>query len=194
MRKTFVFGLAFLLLLVGCNTPKLEDDQTNLILNKDQSVLYTIVEAFDEDYYKLDELEQMANDEIQEYNKTADGAEASLMSLIQEEEKVVMKLQFTDASAFTGMIQLPLFVGTIDQALEEGYSLNVTLHNPAGDKTVSEEEIKAMGKRHIAILQDNVLVQCFGKILYISEGASIQEKMPTVAKVTDEKVNYIIFK
>ena len=100
---------------------------------KVESVLY---DAFDKDYYSLDELTNMAEDEISGYNSEYETPRITLSDaqLLEDEAVVKLTLDFESTSDYSYYNQVDLFYGTVEEARNSGYELNLNLVDDKGDK------------------------------------------------------------
>ena len=69
-------------------------------------------------------------------------------------------MQYADASAYSAFNKLALFVGTVKDAFNAGYDLNVTLSSLKGDgEQIGKEDLLKMGEKHIAVVREAVNVR-----------------------------------
>ena len=171
MKKLKAAGILAVLMvwLTACGSGADAEQETvnSLTLDKDGSVENMIIEGFDKDYYDLDGLNTMIND---------------------------------SAASYMGYNNKTLFVGTIQEAYSEGYDLNISLTDVKdSSNTIGKQELLEMGEKHIVIIQlpstmtDGMRLQCFGEILYISDGVN-----PVSKKTADieqsQGVSVVVFK
>ena len=82
-------------------------------------------------------------------------------------------MQYADASAYSAFNKLALFVGTVKDAFNAGYDLNVTLSSLKGDgEQIGKEDLLKMGEKHIAVVREAVNVRVWDKVRYGSEAVS----------------------
>lgn len=198
MRK----GLALVLIiavmamgLAGCGeSSDSAVTETTIELKKNGSVIHTIVEDFAEDYYDLQELENMIQTSCDSYNASA-GADAVVVTEVAEEEGVLtLKMTYKDTSAYAGFNKLALFAGTVKDAYNAGYDLDVTLYSMEDDsESIGKEEILGMGEKHIAIVREAVDVKVWNKVLYASGDVLATGDSKTVMVGDNSALTYIIF-
>lgn len=195
--------LCLVTLISGCGQSKVPKELSVpaiSVTGKGKVTAY-IVEDFDKDYYDLAELGTMVEDELSKFNesrKSAEGEEAVVMvsltgSEATEMPKAVLVLEFRDITCYRDYFGMDLFYGTVAQAQEAGYDLNVELTNVKDGTTIGKNEIFGMGNSHILIVQDNVRVFCPGKVQYVTSKAAVKEDGSVEPSDTEDST-YIIMK
>ena len=150
MRALCILCLAAM--LTGCGREP-EVTETTIEVKKNGQVVHTIIEDFSESYYNLDELESTIQQACDTYNASA-GKEAVVLKAAKENDDhtVTVVMQYADASAYSAFNKLALFVGTVKDAFNAGYDLNVTLSSLKGDgeqigKEWEKSTLQLCGKR-----------------------------------------------
>lgn len=212
--------LCLITLLGGCGQSKVPSDLSVpaiSVTGKGKVTAY-IVEDFDKDYYDLAELETMVEDELSKFNesrKSAEGEDAVVMVSLTETEssiallgetsqavkmpetkevpKVVLVLTFRDITCYKEYFGKDLFYGTIAQAQEAGYDLNVELTSVKDGTIIGKSEIFGMGNSHILIVQDKVRIFGPGKAQYVTSKAAVKEDGSVEPSDTEDNT-YIIMK
>ena len=194
MRKLVSAILVGLLLvgIVGCGK-EAKIEVTTLTVNKDGSIVGTIIEDFGKPYYNLDELKKMISDEVTEYNAKDEEDSVTLKSVEATGSNVTVIMNYKDSDDYTGMNQKAFFTGTVEDAYDAGYDLDVSLKSVSDETEISKTELLEMSDKHIVIVREPLNIQTFGKILYISDGVKIAENSK-VATVTGDDFSYIVFK
>lgn len=178
--------------LTGCGSST-DVSVSTLQLHKDGSITQIIVEDFPEEEYNFEELMQMNQQEVDDYNESVSKEAVRINQMKLDDKNVVVDMEYTGANAYFGLNGTVLYFGTVDQAKAAGYDLNVTLNSVSKDETLSPEELKEMGNRHIAIVNEAVDVLTYGKILYVSDGVTAG-KNKKLATVAEDETAYIVFK
>lgn len=154
---------------------------TEITVQKDGSIMETITEEFTKDYYKEEELRNMVLSEVADFNNSAEEA-ISVDKFEKKNGKIVIVMKYPSAEAYSeyntnAFDNKMLFFGTVAQAYDAGYSLDITLRNAKNEEeTIGKEEILAMGDRHILIASEPVRVATFGRILYAGENITVTGK------------------
>lgn len=154
---------------------------TEITVQKDGSIIETITEEFTKDYYKEEELRNMVLSEVADFNNSAEKA-ISVDKFEKKNGKIVIVMKYPSAEAYSeyntnAYDNKMLFFGTVAQAYDAGYSLDITLRNAKNEEeTIGKEEILAMGDRHILIASEPSRVATFGRILYAGENITVTGK------------------
>lgn len=202
-----VLGLA----ACGEKTPDAKDElapastKSSVSVNKDGSIVSTIVEDFVESYYDVEGLKSMIESSIAAYKAENSAAEIKLKSCKAKDGVANVVIEFGDYQAYAGFNQENFFVGTIKDANMAGYDLNVTLSavsEKSENVTVSKPELLGMGDSHVVIVEnvenqeaepDLMRVDCFGEILYVGDGVTaVGKKSVNVSYSEGSKM--IVFK
>ena len=204
MKKLKAAGILAVLMvwLTACGSGADAEQETvnSLPLDKDGSVENMIIEGFDKDYYDLDGLNTMIKDSIEQYCRQNPSADITLKGSEVSDGQVRVSMKYDSAASYMGYNNKTLFVGTIQEAYSEGYDLNISLTDVKdSSNTVGKQELLEMGEKHIVIIQlpstmtDGMRLQCFGEILYISDGVN-----PVSKKTADieqsQGVSVVVFK
>ncbi len=211
-KRICVMILACATFLCACGSKVTEDTDGNfataISIKKDGSIEDRITEEFSEEYYDVTELESMINESISEYLKDEPQSQITLKKCRQEDNNAVVEMKYNDYNAYARFNGEKFFAGTIKEAYEAGYDLNITLNSVNSDSetasAISKQELLNMGDNHIVILerikineeiqeQEPLHINCFGEILYASEGISASNKK-TARVDMSEGLAVIVFK
>ena len=190
MRALCILCLAAM--LTGCGREP-EVTETTIEVKKNGQVVHTIIEDFSESYYNLDELESTIQQACDTYNASA-GKEAVVLKAAKENDDhtVTVVMQYADASAYSAFNKLALFVGTVKDAFNAGYDLNVTLSSLKGDgEQIGKEDLLKMGEKHIAVVREAVNVRVWDKVRYGSEDVEATANAKTVSVTDADMLTYI---
>ena len=160
---------------------------------KVESVLY---DAFDKDYYSLDELKNMAEEEISDYNSEYENPRITLSDaqVLEEEGVVKLTMQFESAQDYSYFNQVDMFYGTVEDARNAGYELNLNLVDDKGDK-IDPSIIDQNPDRHIIITSDKTNIKTPYNIEYMSKGVnSLGKKEAELHAVTAEYAQLLLSK
>ena len=194
MRKMVLLLLTAALLLAGCGGDKDTEEATNLEFRKNGQVVHTIVEDFSASYYSLDELMSEVSSQADTYNGTAGSKRITVDSAEVKDGVITMVMTFQSAADYSSFYRQALFCGTVKEAFDAGYDLDVTLKSVTEEgTTVGRQDILEMGERHIIVLREAVAVRPWADILYVSgdvEAAGSREAVST----DPQALSYIIFR
>ncbi len=183
---TVCLAAVTLLLLAGCTNGNQElEDKTVITVEKDGSVKAKLVESFAESYYSQDELIQMVNDELADYNSK--NGEGSIVMDSYELTNGLMHIDFTFAtvSAYNDYMDDDIFVGTVSEAYSAGFDFNRMLSKAsASENTIGKNDLMGMGDKKIVVLDGDAIVKTPSKIKYYSQGM-LKGDAKTVSAVGD---------
>lgn len=187
-----VSGIFF---LTACAESGGEDKSAVTILN-DGRLKALIVEEFDKSYYDREELQQKILREAANYNKEAGEGTISVEKVAAEEGVVKVEMTYADDSYYASFNDVIFFLGSVQEAEEEGYDLNKVLFSVKDDsETVGKSDILAMTDMRLLITDMKEPVTLNGKAVYLSGNARADKKLKTVSFEEDSKEPaYILFK
>ncbi len=174
MKKVFVlFAVLLCMCMCACTEQKPENiGTTTVYVRDDGSITATFVEDFSQPQYDMTELQTMTETEITEYN-SLNGEGTVTMTFFEVEGNIAkMQLDFVNDTAYSDFIGEDLFVGTIAEALDAGYVLDVSLTNPNNsEEFIGEHELLTMQESNIVIVENAVRVRTESKMTYMSSDA-----------------------
>lgn len=191
-----------MLLSVGCGKTEVPEDLSvsALSVTSKGQVTTWLAEDFDKDYYDLQELRSMVDEEVAEFNKNHQSQDEKAAVTVQSLEmmpgnqKVMLVLQFRDIASYKEYTGADLFYGTVTQAKEAGYDLDIQLISTKDGSTIGQAEIDDQSKKHILIAQEKVRIYGPAKPLYLSPGAAANEDGSVDVSEGAEDNIYIIMK
>ncbi|HJB91231.1 MAG TPA: hypothetical protein H9763_07170 [Candidatus Eisenbergiella merdigallinarum] len=196
MRKTLTLILAIVCLtaaLTGCG-----DDggvtETTIEVKKNGSVVHTIVEEFSEEYYDLEELMDVMQESCEAYNGGA-GKKAVTVGNVEVTDGVLTAvMNYASVSDYASFNGQALFAGSIKDAYNAGYSLDVTLQSAReGGDSIAKEDLLNMGEQNLVIIREDVAVKMWGKALYYTQDVEPAQDARTVRVTDPDTLSYIVF-
>ncbi len=176
-------------MVCGCTEKKTDVDTTTVFIHKDGSITDAIVEEFTAGYYDAAELQTMTNKELTAYNQSTGDTNSAVLSQYQVADGIAkVFVDFKTIQDYSAFNETNCYFGTIADAYEAGYDLDVTLKNIAGDKTADKNTLLEMGKNKILILEEHVDVITYKRILYKS--ANVDMIDDNHARISDEAEGY----
>ena len=169
---------------------------SSVSIDKDGKVTSVLYEEFDKDYYSLDELTNMAEDEISRYNAEYETPRITLSDahILEDESVVELTMNFESASDYSYYNQVDMFYGTVGEAREAGYELNLNLVDDKGDK-IDPSLIDQNPDRHIIITSDKTNIKTPYGISYMSKGVTCTgKKEAELASVTADYAQLLLSK
>lgn len=175
------------ILMAGCSkAPKVpaQIEQTSIVIAKDGMVTHHMVDSFDKEHYRLEELKQMAVNEAAAYNTARQTGTEPLVTLKEtaliDGQRVLVTYQYDTTKTYADYNSSELFYGTVKEAGEAGYhfeALNQVLYGADGKSSMVSSDIADSVKdsRHVVIVEGNALVYCPYQVAYASENAVVKE-------------------
>ena len=162
-----VLLIAVSLLVSNVMGEKVADDNSIYIL-EDNKIVSTNVETFG-DNYDTKELKSFMNDIIKEYNKENGSGSVKQKSFQLKNGVATSVLQYRDADVFEEFYGRELFVGTVGEAIQAGYSFDIPFAKVKGTvKEVTSADFLTDNTYKVAIIRANTKVMVEGEICYIS--------------------------
>lgn len=170
---TVCFVMLLPALLAGCNDKEEQYYETTLKIDKKGNITENIVESFDKDYYDVSELANEFEKEVQNYNDSMGSEEIRLKGTEQKDGEVFVKVEFNGPSDYQSFVGEEMFIGTIDDAVQNGYSMNVSLKGVDKGDIISRVQIMGMKDKNIVIMSEPVRVKLYSDIAYVSANVDV---------------------
>ena len=196
MRRilAIVLAAAMMLGMSACGAEKSAVTETTIEARKNGTIVHTIVEEFTEEYYSFDELMEMITDSCTNYNASAGKGRVVVESVELSEGILTAVMKYKSADDYTAFNQVPLFTGTIQEAIDAGYNMNVRLYlADGGEFTIGKEELLEMKDRHLMILREEVFVRVWNDILYHSMNVMETSDPDRVLVLNDNTLTFLVF-
>jgi len=161
--------------LVGCAGGKRENyDESTLSIDKKGRVSERTVASFAKDYYDIAELEGEFNTAISEYN-TSSGRDNSieLKDIQLKNQNVYVTVDFASTNDYEQLQKETLFLGTINEAYDSGYTMDVTLKGTVEGNKIGKVEIMGMTDKHIIIMSEPIKIKTYQDIIYVSANVEV---------------------
>lgn len=187
------------LLLAGCGKAAAAE-VTTIAIQKDGSIEHTMIEEFGET--SVDALQSMMTEKVESYNNSNAG-EVSIDSVELENGMAKVVMTYPDAEAFDSFMNMdvaevdntlwaPFFYGTVEEALTEGFDLEVTLQSVEKDETLQGKNDLLARSDNKLIIYDNemnlgapVQISLREKPIYISDNVTVVGKKLVEISGTD---------
>lgn len=183
-----------LLALCGCSSDAADADETTITVSKKGRVSERIVENFNKDYYDIEELKGEFARSVTDYNNTIGDDEITLKNLELKESKVYVDLDFRGPSDYEKFVGETLFIGTISDAYDEGYKMDVTLKGIESGNKIGKVEIMGMKDKNIVILSEHVRIRTFEDIAYVSANVDVIDDREARVLSESDGLAYLILK
>lgn len=184
------------ILFTGCGQEQIKVPDVittpTIVISSDGIVTEYLVGDFAKNYYNVGELSSMVMEEVNQYNAALPGeAEVTVKSVemaADNSSNIVVTTEYNSVQAYKDYTSTELFYGTIPQAKEAGYDLDIEMTSVKDGTVVGENEILGMEKRKIIITGANAEIIPPSSILYENKGIIVNENG------TVEGLNYFIIK
>lgn len=160
--------ISIMFCMSGCGTFAVDYPDTTLIFKKNGAVTDVIVESFSADYYTLDGLNTYFNEAISEFSVKDGKGTVSLTELSVEDEIARAVLDFDNADTYKRFYDVDFFYGTVSDAYDAGYSMDVILKSTDSEETIGKNELMNMGDAKILITEEKICVKMPYKFKYAS--------------------------
>lgn len=189
-------------MLSGCGS--VDSDSTIVSIGKKGTVTTIDVDTFEQEYYTEADFKAFAESAINTYNMSHEVDAVTLSEFSITDSVAKLKMEYKSVDDYTGFNGIPLFHGTVVDAVAEGYKFEgAFLAVEKGEVTGSatKTEILADADLNVVIIQANTDVQVAGKICYVSkENVTVTAK--DMVSIRDEEnaslesdiLTYIVYK
>ncbi len=178
--KQFLLLAMSAVLLTGCSmTFSAEEDC--VYVNKKGEILGAIVEDFSEDYYDLDELQAILDEEVSEYNAENGNNSVKVGSCKVDGGKIKIIMNYMDWTDYTNFNGVQFYVGHLYAIQGKSYGDGVNFVSKDGTQVGSLDEIDP--ELYVIFLEEPIVVQTCGKIEYVSDNVTVEgEKLARVSE------------
>lgn len=186
-----------LFFLTGCGETTLQNG-TNLELERDGGVTVTYIEEFPSDYYDLEELIQMNQEEVEAYNTKAGREAVEIISTETDGNTVTLSMHYKNADDYGNMNGGSMFFGTIAQGKSAGYNLDQAYIDAKTGENAAILDWENLEDHHLIVAKGptedySATVHTYKKIVYATENVTVSEDGKT-AVITGEEQSIIVFK
>ena len=198
--------LGMVLLLGGCGKRTVE--MTTIEILKDGSIRHTMVEDFGEG--SAEALQSMMEEKVAAYNSGNSGKESVKVDAVESEGgSIRVVMTYPNAQAFDGFMNMdvvavdpalraPFFYGTVEDALMQGYNLEITLQGVEKEGTLQGKSDLLTKGENTLIIYDNqmnlgasVQISLQDNPAYISDNVTLAGKR-LVEVAGEDKPAYIL--
>lgn len=190
--RTVLLVLCMMGLMAGCGGVA-DADTTSVIIDKKGAVTQVIVEDFNQPYYNVDELKSEIEQKAGQYNASSGNEKAIVLDSLSVSDQGVVKvtLEFAGWQDYTGFNEKLLFVGTVSEAYNAGYTFPDMKVAQDGSRLGSADVLEK-GDMHIAIMEESQSIRVPTKIAYYSEGISLSGEK-TAVNLNEGQTAFVIY-
>ena len=193
-KTVLIFIFTAVLALSGCSEAEEDFDETTISVSKRGKVSERIVESFNKDYYDLAELEDEFTRSVMEYNAAMGSEEIRVKSIELKDSQVYVDVDFNGPSDYESFVGENLFVGTVSDAYDNGYSMDVTLKAVDSQDKIGKVQIMGMNDNTIIILSEHGRVKAFKDIAYVSANVDVINSKEVRVLSESDGLAYLILK
>lgn len=190
-RKSAIIVLLSCLFLVvsGCGIASIDAD--TLVLDKDMGITEYVFEDFDTTEYNYDDWIQFTKNSIEEYN-SANSKAVTLKKSGVRDDILSCVIEYPSDNAFFELNRVPVFYGTIAQAVKAGYNFGKGLIDVNDESVASMDRLLASEEMKILIINMETDVVTTGDIAYIGGNVTLNDNKKS-AHVKEGETSYIVF-
>ena len=160
------------LLLSGCSQ-KFEPTESTIFITSKGLVQSAVIESFDKSYYDFDELYETVEKEVKAYCLDKNEDAITISSLVEENESVVLLMDYQTVEDYVEFNETLLFSGTFSEAADAGY-LPEELYDVEGNSV--EVDMESLGDLNVIVTEESVCLQTSSNIKYVSDNVTILGK------------------
>lgn len=186
-----------LLFLTGCGEVTLQSG-TNLELERDGGVMVTYIEEFPSDYYDLDELIQMNQEEVDAYNTKAGRNAVEIISTETDGNTVTLSMHYKKVDDYGNMNGGFMYHGTVAQGQNAGYHFDDSFVDAKTGEKAAVMDWENLQDHHLIVAKGptedySAAIHTYKKIVYATENVTVSEDGKT-AVITGSEQSVIVFK
>ena len=191
----FLLMLLMLTLLTGCEKKDEDYAETAIIIGSKGIITNEIVEPFDKSYYDEEELRNTIDKELALYCQNSGNEDSCMLDSLSVTDSVATaRIEFRDYEAYAGFNEVDFYYGTVEEAMQKGYTSDVTLKSAVDETTISRYEFESLAESSIVVVSEPVLVKLPGRIAYTTANIDVIDK--NLARMASDSVGvgYIVLK
>lgn len=188
MKRKQIVGLivAAAMCFGGCGSAEVTRD--TLVMNPGGNLTYTIISDFTDPAYDLDELTQLAQQEVTGY-----GQGVQISSAVVEEGILTFRYTFDSFAHYAAFMDTSCYQSSVAEALRNGYKQDTKLISAKDGKSVALKELAIEGYK-LFIWNEKIPVKCDGRVLYYSSNLKLTGKKEVAPKEDVIGTYYVIYK
>lgn len=191
-KKMIILALSLACILQGCSYSGKADRET-LELKKNGSVVETVRESFDKEYYNIEDLKSYITSAVAEYNEDFSEAHIVMEKCGKPGTYVEAVLNYKSVDDYKKFNNVEIFSGSISELENTDYHVALDLKDMQG-AVVSLSHVLASGEDYkAAIITQSCELKVSGRIVYYSEGVKVLSGKTADININDEACAYIIY-
>lgn len=173
--KLILLILAVTCIFAGCGREKIPE-VSSVSISKDGGVVHQIVGDFEQNYYEMESLKALASDRVAEYCADNGADSVTIGSVEEKDGKVLIQLNYATDRDYSEFNHRELFVGTLEEADDQGYQLENVAFISADGKPTEFSYMEEHDQKQVVIIatkpSEEIVVNTYGKVLYINQSAT----------------------
>lgn len=163
---------------------KSEFAENTIEISKKGNITGDIYEDFSAGYYDVNELSEMIDSEISDYNRLVGDSDAVKLSEYSVDEGIArVSIEYKDATEYRGFNSTELYVGKVEDLLAQGIKFDKNLIDVSDTTSfISSTDIESISDYNAVVVDENTAVVCPTKILYYTSNIELLDKNSGRAK------------
>ena len=171
-------------LTTGCG--RFKPDQTGILVEKNGRIKSVIKENLDKSYYDETELKSMIEETVNNYNAEMGTEQVEIEKYQVKDGEATLEMLYDSFSDYQGLNQVKFYQGDLAGAQGTNYELQGTFFQVSKGKVtqdaVDASTVMAAGNYNMVALEEEMLVQVPGDIVFIISNMELLEKNTAIAK------------
>ena len=175
--------LLIMCIFAGCGAAKVPDviEKSTIAINKEGVVSAFIVDLFEKDYYDVNGLKNMAQQEADEYNRqfslsgkvpvtVKDAAKVAT-----DASSVVLTYEFDTAATYEAFMHARLYYDSLETAMRSRLLDTIKVYTLKDHQEKELDDLLDGRNYHVVIAEERVIYYCPEKVVYVSDGVVVEE-------------------
>lgn len=170
-RALLFLILATICTCAGCFGKSYEADTDTIFVEKKGTIVETRIRDFGKDNYSEEELKSFVEQEVADYNSGQDGKPVSIAKFQVKDQRALLILKYNSVKNYQSLTGTDLFYGTLAEAQNAAYDFKqefVRVENGQTKDAAQMGSVLERGDDKVVILTENVNLEVYGDILYVS--------------------------
>lgn len=161
--------------LAGCGEAKVPDviQAPTVAVAKEGTVEVWLLGDFDKNYYSVSELSDMALEEAGRFNAAKQKDSAVQVKKVEavSDVRVMVSYGFDSCASCEEFLEGQLFFGTVGEAMEKGFSMDVILRGVSDGALFTETQLQQAKDKYLIITDMKANIYCPRAVTHISNDA-----------------------
>jgi len=161
-------------LATGCS--KFKPDETGILVEKNGTIKSVIKESLDKSYYDETELKSMIDDTVNSYNTKMGTEQVEIEKYQVKDREATLEILYDSFDDYQEMNRVKFYQGDLSGVQGTIYELQGTFFQVSKGKvqdTVDASTVMATSNYNVVVLEEDILVQVPGNIVFISSNMEL---------------------